>query len=247
MRTDSMKIWESKQKGIFASIHKLHTKALNKKTGDMVGLYIEPLDFSPSDAIKLKMDHLHCGDCPLKPSTITYIDGVPITGPCYVATHWLSALWSSVKEKIVSRLPVGIFKKPLRLGVHGEPSMVPLSILKNLVKKAPKHTGYTHQWHKENKRKYAELLMASCDNLMAEQWHMTPLQLKRQANILGFRTFRVINKGQEIDKDEILCPNTSHGVQCADCGLCNGSGKAKNIYIEIHGPQNKVKSYQKST
>jgi uncharacterized metal-binding protein len=34
----------------------------------------------------------------------------------------------------------------------------------------------------------------------------------------------------------IECPNSTHGVQCADCGLCHGaSGSDKHIAIESHG------------
>ena len=235
MAIDSMKVWESRQKGIFASIHKIKTKSLNSKTGDMVGLYVMPIDFSPSDAIKLKMDNLTCGDCLLRPSK---------GGPCYVNTPWLKGAWGSVKGQM-TRWMKGYFKKPVRFGVWGDPAFVPLSILRKLAKKHKKHTGYTHQWLNVNSD-YSEILMASIDNLLADKMGITPIELKRKANKLGYRTFRVINEGQPIDHDEILCPNSSHGTQCADCGLCNGASSAKNIYIMIHGPQNKVKSYQKA-
>jgi hypothetical protein len=57
------------------------------------------------------------------------------------------------------------------------------------------HTGYTHQWRAFPE--YADILMASCDSL-AE---------RVQANMLGFRTFRVAPAtGWTKEKREILCP-----------------------------------------
>ena len=238
MTIDSMKVWESKRKGIFASIHKIKTKSLNSKTGDMTGLYILPIDMSPTDSIKYKQNDKQCGDCPIK-------------SECYVNPVTVNSPWRSKVNEIVSWFK-GDFVKPIRLGVYGDPGLVPLPILQRLVKKAPKHTGYTHQWHKI-KKEYSEVLMASIDNLFAEQWGCTPIQLKKLANRKGYRTFRVVNEGQEIDTDEMPCPNYTHGTQCVDCGLCDGNKKSKfkpsqkkNIVIMIHGPQNKVKSYQKA-
>jgi len=233
MTIDSMKVWESRQKGIFASIHKIKTKSLNSKTGDMVGLYVMPIDMSPTDSIKFKQNSLQCGDCPLK-------------SQCYVNPVSVNSPWKSKVNTAVSWFK-GDFRKPIRLGVYGDPGLVPLPILQRLVRKAPKHTGYSHQWHKI-KKEYSEVLMASIDNLFADKLGKTPIELKRMANKKGYRTFRVVNEGQEIDHDEILCLNSSHGITCADCGLCSGNskGNAKNIYILIHGPQNKVKSYQKA-
>ena len=179
-----------------------HSKSENAKTGDMVGLYVLPIDESPTESIKHKRDALQCGDCPLKRS-ICYVNPVTVNGP-----HRTSC------DLPVSDVPVS-FDKPVRLGVYGEPALVPLSLLAKICERAPKHTGYTHQWHK--------------------------------ANAKGYRTFRVVAPDQQIDTDEIECPYT-RGVQCADCGLCNGTytgSERKNIFITIHGPQNKVKTYLK--
>ena len=211
----------------------LDSKSENAKTGDMVGLYVLPIDESPTESIKHKRDALQCGDCPLKRS-ICYVNPVTVNGP-HRTTHNMPV--SDVPEK---------FDKPVRLGVYGEPALVPLSLLAKICERAPKHTGYTHQWHKRSV-KYSRFLMASIDNVMAAVHKCTPLELKRKANAKGYRTFRVVAPDQQIDTDEIECPYT-RGVQCADCGLCNGTytgSERKNIYITIHGPQNKVKTYLK--
>ena len=37
----------------------------------------------------------------------------------------------------------------------------------------------------------------------------------------------------------IPCVNETHGIQCIDCRLCNGSGKQKSIAIQVHGSTQK--------
>ena len=44
----------------------------------------------------------------------------------------------------------------------------------------------------------------------------------KQANALGWKTFRRISDESDMTEDEVLCVHTSKGVQCRDCGLCNG-------------------------
>lgn len=238
MVTDSIKVWESERKRIFASIHKLKSKSENAKTGDMTGLYVLPLEESPTQSIKYKRDSMQCGDCPLKAS---------VGGACYVNPVSTNSPWRAKVGADVSPLPDS-FDKPVRFGVYGDPGLVPLSLIRKIANKAPKRTGYTHQWHRI-KRGFAKYLMASIDNAMAKALDVEAIELKRMANRKGYRTFRVITEGQEIDSDEIQCPNDTHGVQCADCGLCDGNekGSKKNIYIHIHGPQNKVKAYQRAS
>ena len=36
-------------------------------------------------------------------------------------------------------------------------------------------------------------------------------------------------------ENEIECLADSEGVQCIDCGLCNGIGDKPNIAINVHG------------
>jgi heterodisulfide reductase subunit C len=62
------------------------------------------------------------------------------------------------------------------------------------------------------------------------------------ARAAGWRTFRVINAGDDVDAGarpgEIECLAESRGKSCVDCGLCHGSGpKAAraSIYIAAHG------------
>jgi hypothetical protein len=67
--------------------------------------------------------------------------------------------------------------------------------------------------------------MASVDSMEEQQ----------TATAAGWRTFRVA-RDLAAGPKEIVCPNTTAGVQCADCGLCRGTAvKAKSILIEVHG------------
>jgi len=234
MKVDSVKVFQDAQRDIFASVHKLRTKSENSKTGDMAGLYILPLSDSPTESIKSKTDDRQCGDCPLK-RTICYVNPVSTNSP-----------WHKIHSEPVQDLPLTI-DKPLRLGVYGDPAFVPRSILRQMVKSAPRHTGYTHQWLNVHKA-YSKYLMASIDDLTAKREGVTSVELKQQANDKGYRTFRVVQEASELTSDEILCPYETHNVQCADCSLCDGTYRSKgrkNIAIIIHGPQNKVKTYQK--
>ena len=84
------------------------------------------------------------------------------------------------------------------------------------------NTGYSHQWHKV---KVNKSFMASVDSL----------QEKARANAKGYRTFRVTVKN-DLAKDEIFCPSdTNKNITCKTCGLCDGTRKAKNIAILVHG------------
>ena len=191
----------------------------NRKTGDMAQLQILARHVSPTDAIQTGDDRAVCGNCPLRK-----VNGKRV---CYVnVAHAPLAVWKSVKRhpitslrKVVSRLG----NKPLRFGAYGDPAFLPLSMLKTL-SSGRVTTGYTHQWRSVSKR-YAAYLMASVETLAD----------RAKAKAKGYRTFRVISDLSQIAKGEILCPNYTHGTNCADCGLCNGASKAKDIVILAHG------------
>ena len=64
-----------------------------------------------------------------------------------------------------------------------------------------------------------------------------------QINHKGFdKTFRVALVGDSLAHNEVEClADTGQGIQCADCGLCEGT--KKNVAITVHGKgANKFKS-----
>ena len=66
------------------------------------------------------------------------------------------------------------------------------------------------------------------------------IEEQKQAVSEGWRTFRVTSDLSDKLPNEIVCPNTTKAIQCADCGLCSGtSTRARNIVIEVHGAKKK--------
>jgi len=180
----------------------------------MVQLSILVRSQNPVQAIQTGKDTLICGDCPVRPY-------------CYVQTGKMPlAIWRAVKgQRIQSGYKAYGGSKPIRLGAYGDPAFLPYALLSKLAKHR-KHTGYTHQWRTCHTA-YAKYLMASVE---------TPQQATA-AQGKGYRTYRILpSTDTPLMADEILCPNYTHGVLCADCGLCNGTtGGAKNIAIPAHG------------
>ena len=196
-------------------------KSANVKTGDMAQLTILARGADPVTASQNGLDANVCGDCIFRT-----IPGVR-KRMCYVnLAHAPLAIY-----RAVSRAPVtGIAKiikrlgsKAIRLVAYGDPAFLPVSLLSALTK-GRKWTGYTHQWRTVSKA-YRRFLMASVEST----------QDRAEAKKKGYRTFRVVSHINEIEQGEVLCPNYSKGVQCADCGLCNGAGQAKDITILAHG------------
>jgi hypothetical protein len=87
------------------------------------------------------------------------------------------------------------------------------------------HTGYTHQWRASPE--YADILMASCDSVA-------------EANMLGFRTFRVAPAtGLMKEKREILCPASKQAgkkTTCAECRACDGTSSRARCDVVIPRP-----------
>lgn len=111
--------------------------------------------------------------------------------------------------------------RAVRVGSYGDPLAVPAKVWRDLLRHAATHTGYTH-----GKGATPRYLMRSADSLAEAQRHWQK----------GARTFRVLAPGEASAAGEILCPNTTHGVQCADCKLCGGAVvRAPSIAIHAHG------------
>jgi hypothetical protein len=126
----------------------------------------------------------------------------------------------------------------VRLGAYGNPSMLPLAMLQDITDRAAMHTGYFHDWNimpVDLAKSYGRFLMASCE----------PSNVSYAQN-LGLRTFTVVS---EIPSDRSLgieCLADSKGLQCAECGLCDGTARSANrskplpsVWIKAHGYQTK--------
>jgi hypothetical protein len=181
--TNSLVLWSNSR--IQLIVTGLTERSKNKKTGGMIQTYIIRTDMSPLDAMRQDKDKAICGNCPLRGSTKK--QGKRKDRPCYVNVGQApQALYKAVKN-----FGGSITKaqgKPGRLGSYGDPSFVPVPVWKRVLNLLSGHTGYTHQWARPTTQAYSAFLMASVESVDA----------KKQANALGWRTFRVMRQDETL-------------------------------------------------
>tara|TARA_R110000744_G_scaffold227915_2_gene345961 strand:- start:3365 stop:4189 length:825 start_codon:yes stop_codon:yes gene_type:complete len=208
----------------------------NSKTGSAVQSWILMRDVDPRDANKSGQDEAICGHCPLRgvanedPKRKLAKDR-----PCFVVIAqaplivW-KAFHRGIYETVTPEEAAQRIKgKVLRIGSYGDGAAVPIPVWNPLVAAASKHLGYSHQAEYSSSAYNPSLYMRSVQSL-AEA---------RLAWAKKERTFRVGDPAT-IQDEELLCPNVTHGVQCVDCGLCNGTRpgvekQPKSIFIPSHG------------
>ena len=98
------------------------------------------------------------------------------------------------------------------------------------------HTGYFHDWNimpMQLAKSYGRFLMASCE----------PSNVAFAQN-LGLRTFTVVSETPSDRSLGIECLADSKGLQCAECGLCDGTARSAkrskplpSVWIKAHGYQ----------
>jgi hypothetical protein len=115
----------------------------------------------------------------------------------------------------------------VRFGTYGEPSLLPLSMVKSMADVASNWTGYTHQHDKKFAQGYKDFFMAST--------HTQEESTNRSSD--GWRSFIALESGT--DADAISCPASKEAVvlsNCSKCSLCSGAiGKGKkNVKILLH-------------
>ena len=193
----------------------------NEKTGAMAQTYILRQDIAPGEAVKSKEDVSICGDCPHRGTS------------CYVnVAQGPTSVWRTYKRlgyNQCSPKKAG-YNLSIRIGAYGDPGAVPAHIWSDLLSHARMWTGYTHQALSSPELKGN--IQASADS--PEE------ALKLQA--AGWKTFRVKSEDEPFLPGEILCPNEKTGMQCIVCGLCDG--RKKNIAINVHGVEHKIKKYK---
>ncbi len=224
MKPNGYVLHEDNQRVVIATGFTL--KSENAKTGDMIQVWILVKAENPIEALKSGADEAICGNCPLRGT-------LGKQRACYVNLGQAPlAVWRAWQRGSYPKLDtwnyhINFFGRAVRFGAYGDPVFIPFDIVANIAAWATKHTGYTHQWRNPVFSAYKQFVMASADSV----------DLAREAQRLGWRTFRVTPIGQlEWDgTNEIVCVNTTRGFSCAECGLCNGSTGAKSIVIEAHG------------
>lgn len=204
--------------------------SLPKKSFTKINLTFNPLHYFISiirrgKASQKGLDKAVCGDCKLRHYN---------NGACYVTLHHAPlAVWKSYHKGNYKQLngDYSVFEGlNIRFGAYGDPYAIPLDILIQIKSRVKNNTSYTHQWKTEPNSVLKTMSMASADNLTEA----------KEAQSMGWRTFRVATMDSDIMKNEIVCPNYTKGINCLDCGLCNGTTiKAKNIVIPVHGTKKK--------
>lgn len=207
-------------------------KSSNKKTGPMWQAHIIRADMSPVEAIRTGADESICGGC--RHRGIPQKDGTHIERSCYVVyaqgpqSTFVRNQNAPVQD--IAETLLALHEADLRIGSYGDPAAVPLHFWLHILQVCRMWTAYTHQWPDLNLHSWGIFCMASVD---------TPEEAAH-ARRLGWRTFRVMAEGEGLMDREILCPNSVTGVQCIDCGACDGlrfgqkSGRV-SIAIEAHG------------
>jgi hypothetical protein len=198
------------------------TKSDNRKTGDMIQIWILVKSVDPVEAIKSGLDRLICGSC------VHRGDGHGKERSCYVnvgqAPLGIWRAWRAGKYPTLQFMDCFAGRK-VRFGAYGDPTHIPIGLALAIAGVSSGWTGYTHQWRKPSLQGWRQLLMASVDTT-------AELLIARS---MGWSTFRVT---PDLDHHsfEKLCASDRDGTPCADCLFCDGSRSGiLSIHIPAHG------------
>jgi hypothetical protein len=220
----------------------------NRKTGNMIQVWILMADMDPYEAIRRNRNQGVCGKCFFQgtwnPETEKYEARV-----CYVNLgHAPLQIYRSYQQGRYPEYWPGdhdslFLCRKIRWGAYGDPAAVPIPVIRRFLRLcAFDRTGYSNQLFWIDRRRaetLAQWFMCSCH---------TPAQLA-EAERRGWRAFLTV-PDEVLDKRPrqrtpawqkaidccIECPYTSHGVACVDCRLCNGyESSAKSVFIGAHG------------
>ena len=206
----------------------------NRKTGNMMQVWILNESSDPVQSIATGEDVSICGNCPHRKQP----DG---TRTCYVnpgqAPLSVYKTWQSGGYHHINTLsPDGkakLFKgRGIRWGAYGDPACIPADIVAECSALASYHTAYTHQWGQPWAAAHRRLLMASCDSVTDHD----------KAKAMGWATFTVASVNARVTHAK-QCPATvEHSqAQCATCKLCNGV--RADVFVHAHGPSAKRVTY----
>ena len=218
-------LWEGERDGApFAVIATgFGRESENSKTGRVIQSWIIRTDVPPHVAIRTGEDETICGDCKMRPS---------LGGPCYVKVFQapLSVFKAYHRGNYPRATPAVLRGRRFRFGSYGDPSLIPLGLIRAITRVVSGWTGYTQQW--EERPDLAPFFMASVHS-ESDHW---------RARYHGFRTFRVRSVGEPSLPGEVTCPASAeagHKTTCSTCKLCNGratlADRRRSIVINAHG------------
>ena len=213
-----MIIYETKEVVAIATL-----KTSNRKTGNMVQIWLLHPEINPVELVKSGLDATTiCNGCPFASGKGCYVN----TGqaPLSVFKAYKRGSYKTLSPKDYDTVFSG---RKVRFGAYGNPSLLPISIVKAIASASDGWTGYFHDWREMSDEKriaYSEYFMASTETEDS----------RRLADSLGMRYFHV---SPTKPKDAIECLSTAKGISCADCKLCSGISKARlpSVWINPHG------------
>lgn len=194
----------------------------NRKTGDMIQIWILVRSMDPVQAIREGLDRLICGNCRHRGN------GDGSGRSCYVNPGQAPlGIWRAWRSGAYLPLPsVSVFEgRKVRFGAYGDPTHMPLSLALAIAGVSSGWTGYTHQWRKPSLQGWKQILMASVDTT-------AELLIARS---MGWSTFRVT---PDLDHHsfETLCASERNGTPCSICLGCPGArGGQRSVFIPAHG------------
>ena len=197
-------------------------KSDNRKTGDMIQVWIMLEDVNPVAAVSSGLDAVTiCEGCPFASGNGCYVN---------VGQAPLGVFRANERGNLPTLLPKDYAQafagRKVRFGAYGNPTLIPLSIVKAIAKVSAGWTGYFHNWKTmsaEKRKAYNQYFMVSTETASS-------LEL---ANSLQLRVFHVSPVQPE---NTVECLADSRGLTCAQCQLCQGWNKpAKSVWINPHG------------
>ena len=205
-------------------------KSKNRKTGNVLQVYILRADTRPSQARKENKDVSICGDCPHRINKSCYVNLAK--APRAVHAAWLRGVYPDDLQAAAQAAT----DRHVRLGAYGDPYAVPVWVWRELLHLAAGWLGYTHQWRQPDAGPYMQWCMASADSCTD----------RVDALDMGYRTFRVRRADEALMPGEFVCPASDEGgkrVQCDTCKACDGTGRRGaaqgSPVIIVHGAMKK--------
>ena len=201
-------------------------KTSNKKTGNMVQVWILREDQNPLEALKSGADVSICGDCKHR------------NGSCYVQVGQAPAsVWKAYKRgtykdfsELTEKDKTALLNRKVRFGSYGDPVLIKIKKIRALLALTKNSfTGYTHAWNDPVFQDYKAFFMASVDS--KKEYF--------QALKKNWRTFRVRKESEALEKNEFSCPASVEAGKkrtCLDCMACSGTRKGRGTpSIIVHG------------
>jgi hypothetical protein len=199
----------------------LRTPSTNEKTGKMVQISVTQAGENPSLLRGTEREADVCGECRGQKR---------LDGWCYEDWQpWLIGQNRHLAEEVrIASASEMLRGRAVRVGAYADPAAVPFEVWSRLLAHTRAWTGYTHAWRTCDPR-FRTLLMASVDS------HPEAIE----AELAGWRYFRIRHPGAPLLRSEVLCANESRGVTCEKCRLCCGAARAgaRSVVITVHGPR----------